>query len=231
MSFDRFGRACSPPATRHATHSPPLRRLAVVFMCWSARYGRRFVAYTYSRLRRLARCCRRPDLARHEHPRPLAGGRQDARAWAWPADGAPSSASRAHRLLARSSAAARRREHADGGGGANAFGAAGRVIIDKTGLIFLLTEPDQLHIYNPSFHLKLLFLTIGGLCRQLRADAALRRSWSGRRSTTGRGTDRCDFVVRVDRSDRVWAPAQALSARRRVHLRTAACSCNVIYSR
>ncbi len=28
--------------------------------------------------------------------------------------------------------------------------------------MFLLTEPDQ-YIYNPSFHLKFLFITIGGL--------------------------------------------------------------------
>jgi hypothetical protein len=31
-----------------------------------------------------------------------------------------------------------------------------------SGLMFLLTEPDQ-YIYNPSFHFKLLFMTIGGL--------------------------------------------------------------------
>src|ERR671937_1883178 len=31
-----------------------------------------------------------------------------------------------------------------------------------TGLAFLMTEPDQ-YIYNPSFHLKLLFITIAGI--------------------------------------------------------------------
>jgi hypothetical protein len=31
-----------------------------------------------------------------------------------------------------------------------------------TGSLFILTEPDQ-YIYNPSFHFKLLFMTIGGL--------------------------------------------------------------------
>ena len=32
----------------------------------------------------------------------------------------------------------------------------------RTGTLFILTEPDQ-YIYNPSFHFKLLFMTIGGL--------------------------------------------------------------------
>ena len=32
----------------------------------------------------------------------------------------------------------------------------------SSGLMFLLTEPDQ-YIYNPSFHFKLLFMTIAGL--------------------------------------------------------------------
>ena len=42
------------------------------------------------------------------------------------------------------------------------WGILGFVINASSGLMFLLTEPDQ-YIYNPSFHLKLLFLTIGGL--------------------------------------------------------------------
>jgi hypothetical protein len=42
------------------------------------------------------------------------------------------------------------------------FGILGFVINISSGLLFLLTEPDQ-YIYNPSFHLKLLFMTIGGL--------------------------------------------------------------------
>ena len=42
------------------------------------------------------------------------------------------------------------------------FGILGFVINISSGLLFVLTEPDQ-YIYNPSFHLKLLFLTIGGL--------------------------------------------------------------------
>jgi hypothetical protein len=42
------------------------------------------------------------------------------------------------------------------------WGIAGFVINVSSGLLFVLTEPDQ-YIYNPSFHLKLLFMTIGGL--------------------------------------------------------------------
>jgi hypothetical protein len=42
------------------------------------------------------------------------------------------------------------------------WGILGFAINVSTGLLFLLTEPDQ-YIYNPSFHFKLLFMTIGGL--------------------------------------------------------------------
>jgi hypothetical protein len=42
------------------------------------------------------------------------------------------------------------------------FGLLGFAINITTGSLFLLTEPDQ-YIYNPSFHLKLLFLAIAGL--------------------------------------------------------------------
>ena len=42
------------------------------------------------------------------------------------------------------------------------WGLAGFAINIMTGTMFLLTEPDQ-YIYNPSFHFKLLFMTIGGL--------------------------------------------------------------------
>ena len=42
------------------------------------------------------------------------------------------------------------------------FGLMGFAINMTTGLLFLLTEPDQ-YIYNRSFHLKLVFLAIGGL--------------------------------------------------------------------
>ena len=42
------------------------------------------------------------------------------------------------------------------------WGIFGFVINISTGSLFLLTEPDQ-YIYNPSFHLKLLFMTIAGL--------------------------------------------------------------------
>jgi len=42
------------------------------------------------------------------------------------------------------------------------FGLLGFAINICSGLMFLLTEPDQ-YIYNPSFHFKLLFMTIGGL--------------------------------------------------------------------
>jgi hypothetical protein len=42
------------------------------------------------------------------------------------------------------------------------FGILGFVINATSGLMFLLTEPEQ-YIYNPSFHFKVLFLMIGGL--------------------------------------------------------------------
>jgi hypothetical protein len=42
------------------------------------------------------------------------------------------------------------------------WGLLGFAINIFTGTLFILTEPDQ-YIYNPSFHLKLLFMTIGGL--------------------------------------------------------------------
>jgi hypothetical protein len=42
------------------------------------------------------------------------------------------------------------------------WGLAGFAINIMTGTLFILTEPDQ-YIYNPSFHFKLLFMTIGGL--------------------------------------------------------------------
>jgi hypothetical protein len=41
------------------------------------------------------------------------------------------------------------------------WGIAGFALNATTGLLFLLTEPDQ-YIYNVSFHFKLLFLAIGG---------------------------------------------------------------------
>ena len=42
------------------------------------------------------------------------------------------------------------------------WGLLGFAINITSGSMFLLTEPDQ-YIYNPSFHLKLLFMGIGGL--------------------------------------------------------------------
>ena len=41
------------------------------------------------------------------------------------------------------------------------WGLLGFAINIVTGTLFILTEPDQ-YIYNPSFHLKLLFMTIAG---------------------------------------------------------------------
>lgn len=41
------------------------------------------------------------------------------------------------------------------------WGLAGFGINFSTGLLFLMTEPDQ-YIYNPSFHFKLLFIVIAG---------------------------------------------------------------------
>ena len=42
------------------------------------------------------------------------------------------------------------------------FGLAGFAINVITGSMFVMTEPDQ-YIYNPSFHLKLLFMGIAGV--------------------------------------------------------------------
>ena len=42
------------------------------------------------------------------------------------------------------------------------WGIAGFALNVCSGLLFVLTEPDQ-YIYNPSFHLKLVFLAIAGL--------------------------------------------------------------------
>ena len=42
------------------------------------------------------------------------------------------------------------------------WGLLGFALNILTGTLFVLTEPDQ-YIYNPSFHLKLLFMTVGGL--------------------------------------------------------------------
>ena len=42
------------------------------------------------------------------------------------------------------------------------WGILGFAINITTGSMFLLSEPDQ-YIYNPSFHLKVLFITIAGL--------------------------------------------------------------------
>jgi hypothetical protein len=42
------------------------------------------------------------------------------------------------------------------------WGIAGFALNVGTGLLFVLTEPDQ-YIYNSSFHLKVLFLTIAGV--------------------------------------------------------------------
>jgi hypothetical protein len=41
------------------------------------------------------------------------------------------------------------------------WGIGGFALNVSTGLLFVLTEPEQ-YIYNPSFHLKLLFLAIAG---------------------------------------------------------------------
>jgi hypothetical protein len=42
------------------------------------------------------------------------------------------------------------------------WGIAGFALNVATGLLFVLTEPDQ-YIYNPSFHLKVVFLIIAGV--------------------------------------------------------------------
>ena len=42
------------------------------------------------------------------------------------------------------------------------FGILGYLINVITGSMFLMTEPDQ-YIYNPSFHLKMLFMAVAGI--------------------------------------------------------------------
>jgi hypothetical protein len=42
------------------------------------------------------------------------------------------------------------------------WGLAGYGLTATTGILFLLTEPDQ-YIYNPAFHLKVLFMAVAGL--------------------------------------------------------------------
>jgi hypothetical protein len=42
------------------------------------------------------------------------------------------------------------------------WGLAGFALNIATGALFVMTEPDQ-YIYNPSFHLKLIFMTIAGV--------------------------------------------------------------------
>ena len=42
------------------------------------------------------------------------------------------------------------------------WGIAGFALNVTTGLLFVLTEPDQ-YIYNPSFHLKVVFLIVAGV--------------------------------------------------------------------
>ncbi len=42
------------------------------------------------------------------------------------------------------------------------WGIAGFVLNISTGLLFLLSAPDQ-YIYNPAFHLKLMFIAIAGI--------------------------------------------------------------------
>ena len=42
------------------------------------------------------------------------------------------------------------------------WGIAGFVLNVSTGLLFLLSAPDQ-YIYNPAFHLKLMFIAIAGI--------------------------------------------------------------------
>ena len=92
------------------------------------------------------------------------------------------------------------------------WGIAGFVINATTGALFLLTEPDQ-DIYNVSFHFKLMFLAIGGTNAALFYPTSVssgvrRRCGAGR--TAAREGDRRGVVVRVDRSDRLRAPADLL---------------------
>ena len=55
--------------------------------------------------------------------------------------------------------------------------------------MFLLTDPDQ-YIYNPSFHFKLLFLTIAGVNAGTFYLTSYRQVFTGAASTRRRGVRR-----------------------------------------
>jgi hypothetical protein len=58
------------------------------------------------------------------------------------------------------------------------WGIAGFLVNLSTGLMFLLTDPDQ-YIYNPSFHFKVLFILIAGLNASAFYLTSYRRVFSG----------------------------------------------------
>ena len=58
------------------------------------------------------------------------------------------------------------------------WGLLGFAINIATGLLFVLTEPDQ-YVYNPSFHLKLLFLAVAGTNASLFYVTSFRQVFGG----------------------------------------------------
>ena len=81
------------------------------------------------------------------------------------------------------------------------------------GTLFILTEPDQ-YIYNPSFHFKLMFMTIGGPQRRHLLPhvlpPCLRPRCAARRAQAREG-DRGHLVVCLDRRDHRRPAAHLLS--------------------
>jgi hypothetical protein len=66
------------------------------------------------------------------------------------------------------------------------WGLLGFAINIGSGLLFVLTEPDQ-YIYNPSFHLKVLFLSIAGSTPACSMSPRSGRCSGPRRRSTRRG--------------------------------------------
>ncbi len=93
------------------------------------------------------------------------------------------------------------------------WGIAGFAINISTGSLFLMTEPDQ-YIYNPSFHLKLLFLTIGGLNAATFYLTSYRQVFGDRRRSMRRAcqSHRGHFTMCVDRRHHRRPSAHVLSS-------------------
>ena len=215
--------------------TPTLRRLAVIsLVCWvGAITAGRFLAYTYSRLTALTDAARLPDLARHVHPRPLTGDRHDAHGVGL-ADRRECSLSRpvhAHRLrrLVRPAAAGvARRVPIAAMHRLIPFGILGFVmnIVERPAL-----PPDRAR----SGHLQPVVPPQAVVPDHRRPQAGTfyltslpPGLWPG---CSARRSGRAKVIAAISLGAwigviAVRAPAHLLSARRRVRLRRADCSCN-----